>query len=44
MSEESEEYFAVLNGELARRIKFYFGWPEATKRSNSGGPHQMMKT
>jgi hypothetical protein len=25
MSDESEEYFAVLNGELGRRIKFNFG-------------------
>ncbi len=28
MSEESEEFFAVLNGEPGRRIKFNFGEPE----------------
>jgi hypothetical protein len=43
MSEESEEHFAVLKREPCGRIKFNFGRPGASKRSNSGGTHQMTK-
>ncbi|KAJ7843225.1 hypothetical protein B0H14DRAFT_3689877 [Mycena olivaceomarginata] len=44
ISELSEEHFAVLNREPGRTIKFNFRECGATKRSNSGGTHQMTKT